>query len=92
MNEKNEKKKKTKNAKIDLRQFIALFYKTCMNFINDLFKKRSGVPRLVTQDRPRTESRLETKKQINSHVMISDVISKNKLQIKILLFIVLTQH
>lgn len=78
MNEKNDKKKKTKNAKIDLRQIVYLYLNFCLKFINALFVKRSGVPRLVTQDRPRTETRLEAKKQINSHVMISDVISKKK--------------
>ena len=78
MNEKNDKKKKTKNAKIDLRQRVYLYLNFGGKYIIAVFLKRYGVPRLVTQDRPRTETRLEAKKQINSHVMISDVISKKK--------------
>lgn len=52
INEKSDKKKKTKDGKIDL---------------------RSGVPRLVPQNRQKNESRLELRKHINTFVAISDV-------------------
>lgn len=44
--------------------------------LNNFFT-RSGVPRLIPQNRQKTESRLETRKQINTIVAISDVKSKD---------------
>lgn len=56
INEKSDKKNKTKGGKIDL---------------------RCGAPRLVSQNRNKTDGKPEPKKHINTIVAISDVKSKS---------------